>query len=254
MKPRGFANIIIIIAALVALSAIASTYLVLENQKAQARPEPRACTMEAKQCPDGSYVGRGGPNCEFATCPVAATTQCNIDSDCKLIYSGCGCQAVPRGSSQTSFDDGRVCIRNSCMPPTPVTAVCQQNKCVRSDQTQVTTVGTLKVTSPAEGDTWLAGHAYAIAWQSSPSLLGKAFETVTISLAPPRPACLDSVPRCLIAEMVPYTIADGVIGKGVYQWAIPADLPSRYFGSQQVTVMIKETGAYSRSSTFTISH
>ena len=28
-----------------------------------------ACTKEAKQCPDGSYVGRTGPNCEFATCP-----------------------------------------------------------------------------------------------------------------------------------------------------------------------------------------
>lgn len=26
------------------------------------------CTMEAKQCPDGSYVGRTGPNCEFAAC------------------------------------------------------------------------------------------------------------------------------------------------------------------------------------------
>ncbi|EKE19358.1 MAG: hypothetical protein ACD_9C00041G0002, partial [uncultured bacterium] len=30
-----------------------------------------ACTMEAKLCEDGSYVGRTGPNCEFATCPQA---------------------------------------------------------------------------------------------------------------------------------------------------------------------------------------
>lgn len=28
-----------------------------------------ACTMEAKQCPDGTYVGRQGPRCEFAPCP-----------------------------------------------------------------------------------------------------------------------------------------------------------------------------------------
>ena len=28
-----------------------------------------ACTMDAKLCPDGSYVGRIGPNCEFALCP-----------------------------------------------------------------------------------------------------------------------------------------------------------------------------------------
>ena len=28
------------------------------------------CTQEAKLCPDGSYVGRNGPNCEFDTCPT----------------------------------------------------------------------------------------------------------------------------------------------------------------------------------------
>jgi len=30
---------------------------------------PIVCTMEAKICPDGSYVGRVAPNCEFAPCP-----------------------------------------------------------------------------------------------------------------------------------------------------------------------------------------
>jgi len=34
------------------------------------KPETKACTMEAKLCPDGSYVGRVGPNCEFAKCPT----------------------------------------------------------------------------------------------------------------------------------------------------------------------------------------
>lgn len=29
-----------------------------------------ACTMEARICPDGSAVGRQGPNCEFAACPA----------------------------------------------------------------------------------------------------------------------------------------------------------------------------------------
>ncbi len=31
----------------------------------------RGCTQEAKICPDGSAVGRTGPNCEFAECPRA---------------------------------------------------------------------------------------------------------------------------------------------------------------------------------------
>lgn len=30
--------------------------------------QPVACTLEAMMCPDGSYVGRSGPNCEFI-CP-----------------------------------------------------------------------------------------------------------------------------------------------------------------------------------------
>lgn len=31
-------------------------------------PAPIACTMEAKVCPDGSSVGRSGPDCAFAAC------------------------------------------------------------------------------------------------------------------------------------------------------------------------------------------
>ncbi len=33
-----------------------------------------ACTEEAKQCPDGSYVGRTGPGCAFAACPTSTST------------------------------------------------------------------------------------------------------------------------------------------------------------------------------------
>lgn len=35
-------------------------------------PAPVACTLEAKLCPDGSYVGRVAPSCQFAPCPQAA--------------------------------------------------------------------------------------------------------------------------------------------------------------------------------------
>jgi hypothetical protein len=37
--------------------------------KPPAKEEPVACTMDAKMCPDGSSVGRQGPNCEFEPCP-----------------------------------------------------------------------------------------------------------------------------------------------------------------------------------------
>ena len=57
-----------------------------------------ACTDEAKLCPDGSAVGRTGPNCEFTECPGEAgnrntqitTRACVTDSDCELqMCSGC---------------------------------------------------------------------------------------------------------------------------------------------------------------------
>jgi hypothetical protein len=43
----------------------------LMNQSFQETPSPQvsACTMDAKVCPDGSYVGRVAPSCEFAPCP-----------------------------------------------------------------------------------------------------------------------------------------------------------------------------------------
>jgi hypothetical protein len=40
-------------------------YLSSSNQSA---PDAVVCTMDAMQCPDGSYVGRSGSNCEFV-CP-----------------------------------------------------------------------------------------------------------------------------------------------------------------------------------------
>src|SRR3989344_6103492 len=32
-------------------------------------PSQTACAQDAKECPDGSFVSRTGPNCEFAECP-----------------------------------------------------------------------------------------------------------------------------------------------------------------------------------------
>ena len=50
------------------LESLLSQTRILQQQGAPTSSEPVMCTMEAKQCPDGSYVGRSGPNCEFAPC------------------------------------------------------------------------------------------------------------------------------------------------------------------------------------------
>jgi len=46
---------------------------------------PVACTMEAKICPDGSAVGRTGPNCEFTPCPeINNSLKIWTDNDIKI--------------------------------------------------------------------------------------------------------------------------------------------------------------------------
>ncbi|MEX1027322.1 MAG: hypothetical protein WD049_04845 [Candidatus Paceibacterota bacterium] len=48
---------------------VSATGVFAQTDGESADAEPRACTQEAMLCPDGSYVGRTGPNCEFAACP-----------------------------------------------------------------------------------------------------------------------------------------------------------------------------------------
>jgi hypothetical protein len=66
LNPPFYFGVILLIVAVVA-----SAYVFTSDQ-------PVACTLEAKACPNGSYVGRTGPNCEFAPC----TTDCKTDADC----------------------------------------------------------------------------------------------------------------------------------------------------------------------------
>ena len=60
-------NIIIVI--LLMLVCLAGIFYLYNRTLAPAGPV--ACTTEAMICPDGSSVGRVGPNCEFALCPKA---------------------------------------------------------------------------------------------------------------------------------------------------------------------------------------
>lgn len=61
-----------IIGIIVLLSVIGVVGRLLNESAQSGLEEPVACTMEAKQCPDGSFVGREGPACEFAACPGEA--------------------------------------------------------------------------------------------------------------------------------------------------------------------------------------
>jgi hypothetical protein len=51
-----------------------------QQQESNQQAQGQACTLEAKICPDGSSVGRTGPNCEFTPCPEITTTP-TLNSD-----------------------------------------------------------------------------------------------------------------------------------------------------------------------------
>jgi len=72
-RRSGF-GLIVIIAALAALSLLigGGWYVKQKGYFLPAPPGQRACTQDTKLCPDGSAVGRIGPNCEFAICPSAS--------------------------------------------------------------------------------------------------------------------------------------------------------------------------------------
>jgi hypothetical protein len=69
---RGFAIPTLLI--ILAILGVAFFGLALVTAPSHAPEGGVACTVEAKLCPDGSYVGRTGPSCEFAPCPGATST------------------------------------------------------------------------------------------------------------------------------------------------------------------------------------
>jgi hypothetical protein len=56
-----------LVAIIIIAGALAGAYYFW--QKSAGIGAQKACTMEAKLCPDESSVGRSGPNCDFAPCP-----------------------------------------------------------------------------------------------------------------------------------------------------------------------------------------
>jgi hypothetical protein len=58
-------NLIILI-----IIAILATIMYFVSGRFQTQNQPIPCTYESRICPDGSAVGRSGPNCEFTPCPI----------------------------------------------------------------------------------------------------------------------------------------------------------------------------------------
>lgn len=67
--------------AIIVLAVIALAGWLLIHVRMVPRPSAQACTLEAKLCPDGTVVGRTGPNCAFAQCPEVSTSTTTTESD-----------------------------------------------------------------------------------------------------------------------------------------------------------------------------
>lgn len=68
---KNFTYIFIII--VFVFGGILYVYNPKPNEYENPKDQDIVCTMEVKMCPDGSYVGRQGPDCEFAKCPSTST-------------------------------------------------------------------------------------------------------------------------------------------------------------------------------------
>ena len=108
---------------------------------------PKACALDAKICPDGTAVGRMGPDCEFAPCPNASVAQPNVPNASQANQSvACGyCQYPENGScvsyqccadadcgANSSCSGHRCTLRQGCRygnPPCGENEECANNAC-----------------------------------------------------------------------------------------------------------------------------
>lgn len=138
-KKLVFVLIIILIAAL----AGAGTFFLLNWKIGSSNPV--ACTQEAKECPDGSYVGRTGKNCEFAKCPAPNSPpviECTKDADCpsgqyicqEIQGTGTACPSNDESCVPThTIIKGKCLLKegNKCQADTDCfTGFCHKNICV----------------------------------------------------------------------------------------------------------------------------
>jgi plastocyanin len=106
MKPSALAGVII--AVLIVGGIIAYASYTAGNKDAYVPPPTEegnqvVCTMEAKQCPDGSYVGRSGPNCAFAACPSMGATTTTTNNTTVIIQGGVNLGAVRVSYTDSGF-------------------------------------------------------------------------------------------------------------------------------------------------------
>ena len=101
--------------------SLQASSVIAEAEKLVDGLTPRACTMDAKMCPDGSFVGRTGPNCEFV-CPKspASTTSSGTGGVSNPLNPTCPSDAFVCPDGTTVGRTGPNCAFASCPLPRPI--------------------------------------------------------------------------------------------------------------------------------------
>jgi len=115
-------RIIIAFFILIALGIIGVTILGIYKFNSANNNVQVACTMEAKLCPDGTSVGRTGPDCSFTACPEPGAKMTETEAETIAIkYCIKGGEALGSGvyNSGTKtwwFDANLNSTREGCNP------------------------------------------------------------------------------------------------------------------------------------------
>lgn len=143
-------------------------------------PAQKACTQEAKICPDGSAVGRTGSNCEFATCPAEkigianpASVNCEQKGGTLEIRTSTGGGQI----GICKFSDGSECeewkyFRGECKPGRAAVAM-NDKIVVNSPIANAKVSSPISVSGKARG-TWFFEGSFPVAvYDSNDKLLGQ---------------------------------------------------------------------------------
>ncbi|MCX6791304.1 MAG: hypothetical protein NTV62_03930, partial [Candidatus Gribaldobacteria bacterium] len=191
------------------------------------------CTADAKQCPDGSYVGRTGSKCEFTACP---TTKCLKEGEINSVGYNSSEQSLdccpglrfisvpeawrnPDGSADSTCNPFKFTVPSSVVCTYCGNGVCGtgENSCNCPSDCKTTAVKSVSVISPNGGETFVVGQSYFIKW-SAP-------DTTRV--------VIDIVGRDGKA-FYGYGIPAVLSNNGLYLWQIPANEP---LGDYKVRVM-----------------
>lgn len=135
---------LVVISSLFIIGAGFGGYYIGTQQQIPVQPAPisptivqqQACTREAKICPDGSSVGRNGPNCEFTSCPEVQITTTKSD---ECMIAGCS---------------GELCVEKTLNPQSDgLATICQykdEYACLKASRCEKQNDGTCGWTNTQE--------------------------------------------------------------------------------------------------------